>query len=93
MKKRFAHPFENRVRAHFRRIDAIRSVAWMSDVLLDLSKKMRRAVILRALAFSRHQFIWSCLAKEFDVPKSEWPENPWPLKMVSRAENSSPRLS
>jgi hypothetical protein len=85
MKYSFAHSFESRVRAHFRRIDTIRSVAWMSDALLDLSKKMRKEVILRALAFSRHQFVWSCLAREFDVPESKWPDNPYPF--VTRFEH------
>ncbi len=66
------------VQLHYKRIDAILSVAAMQTELEGLEASLRKAVILHALANSPYQFSWSCFAKQFKVPREEWPGQPHP---------------
>ena len=64
----------------FRTIDSIRSVSDMKKAVSLLPEPRRTHVVGHALMYSRFQFTWSWLAKEFGVNVDAYPEviRDWP---------------
>lgn len=62
------------LQAHVKRIDAIYSTEETLQALRELEPDMRKRVILHALEYSKLKYTWSWMARQFRVPKREWPE-------------------